>query len=103
MRIKAFIKFKGDLNLTYIGRIGKNGVFHFRNKQLRKACLNGLKDTFHYDCFGGSLTIPDMNRQTIKEIIKIDKYATCYSSVIPKRENNKHIVTYFKKQFGVRR
>ena len=80
MRVKAFIEFKGKFDLIYIGRISKNGIFHFRNKQLRKACLNKLRDTFNYDCLGGSLTIPDINRD----------------SVTPKIENNKYIVTYNK-------
>jgi hypothetical protein len=71
MRVKAFIKFKGNFDLTYIGRISKGGKFHFRNNQLKKACLNKLKDTFHYDCFGGSLTIPDTNREMVKELFKI--------------------------------
>jgi len=102
VRVKAFIKFKGNFGLTYIGRISKDGKFHFRNDQLKKACLNQLKDTFHYDCFGGSLTIPDINRVTVKETFKTDKYLTCYSNVVPEKENNKHIVTYWKKGFGIR-
>lgn len=96
MRVKAFIEFKGKFDLIYIGRISKNGIFHFRNKQLRKACLNKLRDTFNYDCPGGSLTIPDINRDSVRERVKSDKYITCYVSVTPKRENNKYIVTYNK-------
>jgi hypothetical protein len=95
MRVKAYITFKGKFGLTYIGRIGKNGVFKFRNNQLRKACLNGLRNIFCYDCPGGSLTIPDLNRRT-KYIIDRDKYVTCYHSVIPRKEDKKHIVTYWK-------
>ena len=96
MRVKAYIKFKGDLRLTYIGRIAKNGKFHFRNKQLRKACLNKLRDTFNYDCPGGSLTIPDINRELVKDSFKIDKYLICYCNVVPEKENNKYILTYWK-------
>lgn len=97
MRVKAFIKFKSDkLSLTYIGRISKDGKFRFRNGQLRKACLNQLKDIFYYDCSGGSLTIPDINRETVKEMVKVDKYVICYACVVPKKENNKYILTYWK-------
>lgn len=102
MRVKAFIEFKGKFGLTYIGKLGKNGIFKFRNKQLRKACLKQLKNTFNYECFGGSLTIPDINRETVKEFFKTDKYLTCYSLVVPEMENNKYIVTYWKKGFGIR-
>lgn len=96
MKVKAYITFKGKSGLTYIGRISKNGVFHFRNTQLKKACYNNLKSTFHYDCDGGSLTIPDINRESIKHVFKRYKYITCYSNVTPKKEDNKNIVTYFK-------
>lgn len=97
MKVKACIKFKNNnLKLTYIGRIGKNGVFHFRNKQVRKACLNKLRETFNYDCPGGSLTIPDVNDRNM-EIIERDGFITCYNSVIPEKENNKYIVSYIKK------
>ena len=95
MRVKAFILFKGKFYLKYIGRLGKNGVFKFRNKQLRKAVLNTLKWTFNYDCLGGSLTIP--NGYLTSEIVKRDKYVTCYSNVMPQKENSKYIVTYWKK------
>ena len=95
MRVKAFIKFKGKFQLTYIGRIGKKGIFKFRNKQLRKASLNRLRDIFNYDCPGGSLTISDIDRYY--DIIKEDKYVTCYNNVTPEKENSKHIVTYWKK------
>jgi hypothetical protein len=30
-------------------------------------------------------------------MIKFDKYITCYSCVVPEKENNKYIVTYIKK------
>jgi len=96
MRVKSYIEFKGEFKLTYIGRIGKKGIFNFRNNQLKKACLNKLKVTFHYDCPGGSLTIPDINRYPICEIVKQDKYVVCYESVIPEKKNSKHIVTYLK-------
>lgn len=100
MRVKAMIEFKGKFGLIYIGRLGKNGVFKFRNNQLKKACLKQLKDTFDYDCPGGSLTIPNIDRESVREFFKIDKYLICYCYVIPQIENNKYIVTYWKKGFG---
>ena len=96
MRVKAFIRYKGIFKLTYIGKLSKNGVFHFRNKQMRKACLNSLKQLFDYNCNGGSLTIPNLDRESIKRRYKIDKYVICYNCVIPEKENNKYIVTYLK-------
>jgi hypothetical protein len=101
MRVKAIIKFKEKYGLIYIGRISKNGIFHFRNIQLRKACLNQLKETFKYDCPGGSLTISDINKKTTKDMFKIDKYITCFSCVIPEKENNKYIVTYWNEKFKI--
>jgi hypothetical protein len=94
MRVKAYITFKGVFGLKYIGRVDKSGTFRFRNRQLRKACLNKLRETFHYDCHGGSLKIPETERAM--KIAKLDGYITCYSSVIPEMENNKYIVTYWK-------
>jgi len=96
MRVKALINFKGKFCYTYIGRISKDGKFHFRNKQLRKACYKRFKETFHYECDGGSLTIPDIDRKSVKVIFNIDKYLICYNCVVPKKEDNKYIVTYWK-------
>ena len=101
MRVKAYIEFKGKFELIYIGRVGKSGRFKFRNNQLRKACLNQLKNDFYYECFGGCLTIPDINREVVKELLQRYKYLTCYSKAIPEMENNKYIVTYWKKGFGI--
>ena len=97
MRIKAYITYKGKFRLTYIGRTSKNGNFHFRNKQLKKACYKKLKETFCYDCEGGSLAIPNINNKTTKYIFEIDKYITCYSSIIPENINKEIIATYWKK------
>lgn len=96
MRVKAYIKFKGNFKLTYIGRIGKNGVFKFRNNQLRKACLNKLKETFHYDCPGGSLTIPGFDSRIYKFYAEDFGFLICYSKVIPQKEDKKNIVTFWK-------
>ena len=97
MRVKAFINWKGKFSLVYIGRVGKNGLFKFRNKQLKKACLNKLKETFHYECPGGSLTIPNLNRESVRYRLLKDGYVIAYQYVIPEKEDSKkYIVTYRK-------
>jgi hypothetical protein len=96
MRVKTYIEFKGRFRLIYIGKIGKNGVFKFRNKQLRKASYKQLKTTFHYECLGGTLTIPNLNSDMSKYHIKMDNAVYAYQSVVPKKENSKYIVTYWK-------
>ena len=90
MRVKAYICFKGEFQLKYIGRTGKNGVFYFRNGQLRKACLETLRKKFDHDCLGGTLTIPDVNRELTRYLLEKDGYVTCYHRVTPEKENKKN-------------
>lgn len=97
MRVKAYIYFKGEFQLKCIGRTGKNGAFHFRNGQLRKACLETLRKTFAYECTGGTLTIPDANRNPVDEVVKRDGYITCYHRVRPEKENKKKFILTYKK------
>ena len=97
MRVKAYINWKGNFSFTYIGRTGKNGIFRFRNKHLKKACLNRLKEVFNYECPGGSLTIPNLNRESVRYCLLKDGYVIAYHSVIPQKEDSKkYIVTYRK-------
>ena len=97
MRVKAFINWKGKFSLVYIGRVGKNGFFKFRNRQLKKACLNTLREVFKHECPGGSLTIPNLNRKSVKYNLLQDGYVIVYNSVIPEKEDSKkYIVTYRK-------
>lgn len=95
MRVKALIEFKGKLGFKYIGNVSKKGVFHFRNKQLRKSCLKRLENDFHNNPYGGSLVVPDPTNERIKWMFKLDGYLTCYSSP-PEKENRKYIATYWK-------
>jgi hypothetical protein len=109
MKIKAYIEWKDELRLITLGTLGKNGVFHFRNSQLKKSCIRTLRKTFSHDCPGGTLTIPDHGNSYSTDPLVIERflrnsqmaeeegYLVAFQSVeVKKEDNKKYIVTYKK-------
>ena len=72
-------------------------IFILEISNKKKTCYKKLKDTFCYDCGGGSLAIPNINNKTTEYLFDIDNFITCYSSIIPENVSKEIIMTYWKK------